>query len=176
MDIGSLTQDLQEVRQKGIATEEKLDSFMKDFKHFVQEHFHPLQSALSCKRCHCYSDSDSSLPSPISPIRPNSESGGPARAVLIRFTPNLVGYDLSSPTSSGSRRSSSFVTLPSLISVSSSGEGKEGREGTVDRSVGPEGEDAEERSGEVVSATSSEGSGGEFWELCGSNGVREDSV
>src|ERR1700750_1791083 len=131
MDIGSLTRDLQEVRQQSIATEEKLDSFMKDFKHFVQEHFHPLQSALSCKRCHCYSDSNSSLPSPISPIRPNSESGGPARSVLIRFSPNLVGYDISSPTLSGSRDSSSFITIPSLISVSSSGEDEEGREEIV---------------------------------------------
>src|SRR6201989_1766297 len=149
---------------------------MKNFKHFVQEHFHPLQSALSCRRCHCYSDSDSSLPSPISPIRPNSESGGPARSVVIRFSPNLVGYDLSSSTLSGSRRSSSFVTLPSLISVSSSGEDEEGREETVDRSAGPEDEDVEERSGEVISAMSSEGSGGEFWELCCGNGVRQDSV
>src|ERR1700750_2130340 len=107
MDIGSLTRDLQEVRQKGVATEEKLDSFMKDFKHFVQEHFHPLQSALACKRCHCYSDSDSSLPSPISPVRPNSESGRSGRSVFIRFTPNLVGYDVPSPPSAGSRRSSS---------------------------------------------------------------------
>src|SRR6201989_3660202 len=131
MDIGSLTRDLQEVRQQSIATEEKLDSFMKDFKHFVQEHFHPLQSALSCKRCHCYSDSDSSLPSPISPIRPNSESGGPARSVLIRFTPNLVGYDITSPTSSRPRSSSSFITVPSLISVSSDGEDKERGEEAV---------------------------------------------